>query len=63
MLFSNADKGLDSWKTSEEVKSKDIYLKKFVMMFLNAILEMFTNIFLEKFFIIIRKQALVSHEE
>ncbi len=40
MLFSNVDKGLDSWKTSEEVKSKDISLKKFVMMFLNAILEM-----------------------
>lgn len=33
------------------------------MMFLNAILEMLTNIFLEKFFIIIRKQALVLHEE
>lgn len=29
----------------------------------NAILEMFTNIFLETFFIIIRKQALVLHEE
>ncbi len=65
MLFSDADKGTDSWKSEE---SKDISLKKFEEICndvptVNAILEMFTNIFLETFFIIRRKQALVLHEE